>query len=212
MSRVGKYPVQLPSGVTATVDNNVVHVKGKLGELSFKFDDSHVSTKIEDNKVVVTPLSESIEARAFKGFNYLTSLTLPESLTSIGNFAFSGCNGLTSVAIPESVTNLKMGAFEECSNLATVEFMGKNPPSFYSTNCFKNTNCNFLVPCGTLDVYRDSLNIRHSDGIIVSSRVSQSSESAFVYTISSNDASFGSVTSTKEPSCSDPIWSFRADD
>ncbi len=56
MSRIGKYPVIIPNGVTVTVENNVVTAKGKLGELSFAFDDSHVATKLEDNKVVVTPV------------------------------------------------------------------------------------------------------------------------------------------------------------
>ena len=67
MSRIGKYPVIIPNGVTVTVENNVVTAKGKLGELSFVFDDSHVATKLEDNKVVVTPLSDSKEARTLWG-------------------------------------------------------------------------------------------------------------------------------------------------
>lgn len=67
MSRIGKYPVIVPNGVTVSIDNNVVTAKGKLGELSFAFDDSHVATKLEDNKVVVTPLSQSKQARASWG-------------------------------------------------------------------------------------------------------------------------------------------------
>lgn len=67
MSRVGKYPVIIPNGVTVSVDNNVVTAKGKLGELSYTFDDSHVATKLEDNKVVITPLSESKTARTLWG-------------------------------------------------------------------------------------------------------------------------------------------------
>ena len=67
MSRIGKYPVIVPNGVTVSIDNNVVTAKGKLGELSFAFDDSHVATKLEDNKVVVTPLSQSKQARALWG-------------------------------------------------------------------------------------------------------------------------------------------------
>lgn len=67
MSRIGKYPVIIPNGVTVTVENNVVTAKGKLGELSFTFDDNHITTKLEENKVVVTPLSQSKEARALWG-------------------------------------------------------------------------------------------------------------------------------------------------
>ncbi len=67
MSRVGKYPVIVPSDVTVSIENNVVRAKGKLGELSFTFDNSHIATKLEDNKVVVTPISESKQARALWG-------------------------------------------------------------------------------------------------------------------------------------------------
>ena len=67
MSRIGKYPVIIPNGVTVTVENNVVTAKGKLGELSFTFDDNHVAAKLEENKVVVSPLSQSKEARALWG-------------------------------------------------------------------------------------------------------------------------------------------------
>ena len=67
MSRIGKYPVVIPNDVTVALDNDVVKAKGKLGELSVKFDAGHVSVKIEDGKVVVAPLSESKMARALWG-------------------------------------------------------------------------------------------------------------------------------------------------
>ena len=67
MSRIGKYPVTVPAGVTVNINNNVVTVKGKVGELSCSFDDSHIAAKLEDNKVVVTPLSQSMTARALWG-------------------------------------------------------------------------------------------------------------------------------------------------
>ncbi|MBP5615035.1 MAG: 50S ribosomal protein L6 [Alphaproteobacteria bacterium] len=47
-------------------DNTVV-AKGKLGELSYSFDDSHVATKFEDGKVSVSPLSQSNASRALWG-------------------------------------------------------------------------------------------------------------------------------------------------
>ena len=67
MSRVGKYPVVVPAGVELTINNNVVTAKGKLGELSFTYDDSHISAKLEDGKVVVAPLSQSNTARSLWG-------------------------------------------------------------------------------------------------------------------------------------------------
>ncbi|MBP5215247.1 MAG: 50S ribosomal protein L6 [Alphaproteobacteria bacterium] len=67
MSRVGKYPVVIPAGVELSINNNTVTAKGKFGELSYAFDDSHVSTKVEDGKVTVSPLSQSNMARALWG-------------------------------------------------------------------------------------------------------------------------------------------------
>lgn len=67
MSRVGKYPVIVPNGVTVAIEGNVVKAKGKLGELSYAFDNEHVSTKLENNAVVVTPLAETKQARTLWG-------------------------------------------------------------------------------------------------------------------------------------------------
>ena len=43
---------------------------------------------------------------AFSECSGLTSVTIPDSVTSIGDGAFSGCSGLTSVTIPDSVTSI----------------------------------------------------------------------------------------------------------
>ena len=48
------------------------------------------------------------------------AITIPNSVTSIGNHAFGGCRNLTSVVIPNSVTNIGDHAFEYCSNLTSV--------------------------------------------------------------------------------------------
>ncbi len=47
----------------------------------------------------------------------MTSVTIPENVTSIGSYAFSGCSGLTSVTIPASVTSVGSSAFSDCSGL-----------------------------------------------------------------------------------------------
>lgn len=67
MSRVGKYPVIVPEGVTVAVENNLVKAKGKLGELSCHFDADHINVKLDGNQVVVSPKAESKQARALWG-------------------------------------------------------------------------------------------------------------------------------------------------
>ena len=65
MSRIGNNPIAIPEGVTVEVKENVVTVKGKLGELTQDF--SGVSMKIEDGQVKVSRSSESKEHKAKHG-------------------------------------------------------------------------------------------------------------------------------------------------
>ena len=62
----------------------------------------------------------SIGEHAFYECSGLTSVTIPNSVTSIGGGAFSYCNGLTSVTIPNSVTSIGSQAFYGCSGLTSV--------------------------------------------------------------------------------------------
>ncbi|MBR5643497.1 MAG: leucine-rich repeat protein [Salinivirgaceae bacterium] len=63
---------------------------------------------------------ETISNRAFRGCTSLTSINMPESVTSIGQNAFEGCTGLTSVTIPMSVTSFDQKAFVGCNNITKV--------------------------------------------------------------------------------------------
>ena len=67
-----------------------------------------------------TGLNE-IDSHAFDECFELTSVTIPESITTIGDYAFSGCTCLTSLAIPDNVTNIGEGALQNCSRLTSVE-------------------------------------------------------------------------------------------
>ncbi len=62
MSRIGKRPVDLPSGVTASVSGQTVEVKGPKGTLSFTATDD-VTITLEDNAVSVAPRGSSKRAR-----------------------------------------------------------------------------------------------------------------------------------------------------
>ena len=64
----------------------------------------------------VTTIGES----AFSNSSALTSVTIPNSVTKIGGSAFRGCSALTSVTIPNSVTTIGGFAFADCTNLQKV--------------------------------------------------------------------------------------------
>ena len=66
MSRIGKKPVAIPSGVTAKVEGQKVSVKGAKGELSFVVPDD-VDVKFENNEIKVDPRNETKRARALWG-------------------------------------------------------------------------------------------------------------------------------------------------
>ena len=66
MSRIGKSPVTIPQGVEVKVNDNVVTVKGKLGELTQKLT-SGITVKVEDGTVNVDRPSDSKDHRAAHG-------------------------------------------------------------------------------------------------------------------------------------------------
>lgn len=66
MSRIGKKPIAVPTGVTVTVDKRKVAVKGPKGQLEHTFPEG-VNIKLEGNTVTVTRDSDQKEHRAFHG-------------------------------------------------------------------------------------------------------------------------------------------------
>ena len=68
MSRIGKKPVSVPQGVTASVDGQVVTAKGPKGELKFVVNDE-VLVKLEDGQIKVDPRDQSKAARSKWGMS-----------------------------------------------------------------------------------------------------------------------------------------------
>jgi large subunit ribosomal protein L6 len=66
MSRVGKYPVELPAGVQVAIASGLLTVKGRLGEMSLALS-SEIEGSVEDNKVVVKPRGNGAPARMMWG-------------------------------------------------------------------------------------------------------------------------------------------------
>ena len=80
MSRVGKRPVAVPSGVTATVDGQTVKMKGPKGQLQFVVHDD-VEVKLESGQIKVAPRLETNRARALYGTARAQVANLVEGVT-----------------------------------------------------------------------------------------------------------------------------------
>jgi large subunit ribosomal protein L6 len=67
MSRIGKLPIDIPEGVNVTVDNNnVVTVKGKLGELSQNVD-TDITVEVKENQVIISRPSDQNKHKSLHG-------------------------------------------------------------------------------------------------------------------------------------------------
>ena len=66
MSRVGKYPVPVPSGVSVEIINGILSAKGKLGTLTLPLSDN-IEAKVEDNHVSVAPRRNDSPSRMMWG-------------------------------------------------------------------------------------------------------------------------------------------------
>lgn len=77
----------------------------------------------------------------FKDCSSLTSIKIPNGITSIGSGAFENCTSLTSITIPDSVTSIGSGAFKNCSSLTSIII----PDSVTSIGFLAFNNCRGLT-------------------------------------------------------------------
>lgn len=96
----------------------------------------------------------SIGDWALNGMGSLTSVVLPSSLTSIGTGAFSWCWSLPSITIPANVTSIGGGAFEGCSNLTSVTVENPEPVAIGESTFSNRANATLYVPAGSTVAYK----------------------------------------------------------
>ena len=80
MSRIGKKPVSVPSGVTASVAGQVVKMKGPKGELSFTAPED-VKVEMKDGGITVTPVNDSKKSRSMWGMSRTQIANLVKGVT-----------------------------------------------------------------------------------------------------------------------------------
>ena len=99
--------------VVGSAGQDAQNLVSRLRIVLFSFCSSLTSVTIPNS---VTTIGGS----AFSGCSALTSVNIPNSVTTTGGSAFSGCSALTSVNIPNSVTKIDNHTFEYCSTLTSI--------------------------------------------------------------------------------------------
>ena len=142
--------VALCSAVTASAYDfvsdgmyyNILSTTGKTVEVTWGDDmyegDIAIPSTVQNEDITysVTTIGEE----AFYA-GYITSVTIPNSVTSIGSKAFSSCIDLTSVAIGDGVKKIGSSAFEDCSSLTSVII----PESVTSIGSYAFYRCSSLT-------------------------------------------------------------------
>ncbi len=105
--------LKLAENGTKYVYDEILITDDSIGEGAF-YGCSSLTSIVLPNSVT------SIVESAFQGCTSLTSITIPDSVTSIGESAFADCSGLTSISIPDSVTSITNSAFYRCTSLTSI--------------------------------------------------------------------------------------------
>ena len=106
------------------------------GEFAVAFDYNGTAKDVRISETYNgVPVTQIYEEAFYK--KSITSVIIPDSVTSIGSYAFMNCDSLTSVVIGDSVTSIGDGAFYNCYNLTSVEI----PDSVTTIGSYAFYNC-----------------------------------------------------------------------
>ena len=127
----------------------------------------------------------------------LTSVIIPNSVTSIGNYAFYECSGLTSVTIGNSVTSIGAWCFYSCNSISEINTLVNTPPSLganaFSSNIYSTATV--FTPCATAESYRNA------NGWSQFSNIQGDTTVNFTVGVQVQDDAMGSVTGSGTYSC-----------
>ncbi len=103
-------------GIKVTIGKEVTKIPACL----FESQSYPYSSKITNVEFEEGSFCKNIGAYAFAGCTSLTSISIPDSVTSIGNNAFYYCNSLTNITIPNRITHIEEYLFRNCTSLTSI--------------------------------------------------------------------------------------------
>ena len=143
---VSAHDIEVKNADDVTIYYNYINEGTEL-EVTFRGDEECYECYYEYSGNVVIPEEVNYMGRILKVTSIgeytfwhcdITSVTIPNSVTNIGDFAFDMCNRMTSVTIPNSVTSIGRYAFEYCSRLTSVTI--GNSVTSIGDHAFDNCN------------------------------------------------------------------------
>ena len=113
--------------------------------------------RVDITSVTIGNSVTSVGDEAFNGCYNMTSVTIGNSVTSIGYRAFNYCTGLTSITIPNSVTSIGDQAFTGCTGLTSITCEAVTPPTCGSI-CFDEIeeSIPLYVPANSVEEYKEA--------------------------------------------------------
>ena len=133
-----------------------------IGDWAFGIDEYYPSRYQSCTSLTSVTIPESVTSIGDGAFNQclsLTDITIPNSVTFIGEYSFSEIN-ITSITIPSSLTIISRGAFENCSKLESVTIQNSTSKISYDSYAFDNisSTARLFVPSNLLADYQADSN------------------------------------------------------
>lgn len=88
-------------------------------------------------------------------FNQLETISIPNSVTSIGEYSFFGNQNITEITLPSTTASIGAGAFLNCTNLTSITILATVPPTLGATGISTgNNNTKVYVPAQSVLAYQ----------------------------------------------------------
>ena len=153
VTSIGEYAFEGCTGLTSvTIPNSVT----SIGDLAFYECTGLTSIYVAEDNLNYASIDGVLYSKDKKTLikcpeGKTGSVTIPNSVTSIGKWAFYNCYGQTSVTIPNSVTSIGLNAFVSCTGLTSMTVEATNPPLCDNLGM---SDISLYVPAGSIDAYK----------------------------------------------------------